>query len=91
MSHETPAGLLIRRINDGDESVITTLEQLAEADESRRFFGTEDKQGHTMLDALLKSVQRLSSGSLTELQKDAVLLMISCTLPGNYSYSLKKS
>jgi ankyrin repeat protein len=93
MSHETPADLLIRKVSDGDESVMRTLEQLAEADESRRFFGTENKQGQTMLDELLKSVQKLSSGSLTELQTNSVLLMISCTLPksGNYSYSLKKS
>jgi ankyrin repeat protein len=93
MSHETPADMLIRRINDGDELALTTLEDLAEADESRRFFGTEDGQGQSVLDATLKSVQGLPLGSLTELQTDAVLLMISCTLPrsGKYSHSLKKS
>lgn len=68
MSHETPADMLIRRINDGDESVMTTLEELAEADESRRFLGTEDRKGHTVLDSILKSVQGLPLGSsLTEL------------------------
>jgi hypothetical protein len=91
--HQTPADMLIRRINDGDELAVTTLEELAEADELRRFFGAEDSQGRTMLDAMLKSIQGLKEGTLTEVQIDALLLMLSCTPPrsGKYSHSWKTS
>jgi hypothetical protein len=98
-SRRTPSDVLIARILNDDPLALKTLQDLADADESRWFFGRADTGGQTMLDKLVGALAAGSkegavSSPLSAAQREAVLCVVACTPPGSsgrYPVSIKRS
>lgn len=86
--HQTPSDLIIKLINDNDTLALQTLNDIAAADQSRRFFAVQDGLGLTMLDKLLKSWPQKDAMALSSTQRNALLILIACTPPGSGRYAL---
>lgn len=88
-NQQTPADLLIALILNDELRSLRTLQDIADADPSRRFFGAVDATRRTMLDRLIKSISASEIGlGLTRLQRDALLCLVACTPPGSGRYAV---
>jgi ankyrin repeat protein len=88
---QSPMDVLIRRIIDGDDKVLTSLQDLARADEKRRFFGDEDAKSRTLLDKLLATFPSADGNKhvrLSHVERKALFVIATCTPPGSGKYTL---
>ena len=84
---QTPLDVLLQQILRNERRSLRTLLQLAEADPSRRVFGTVDPLGLTMLDKLVKFLFLEKNGHPSSHQVKALLSLLCCTPPGSGQYA----
>jgi Ankyrin repeats (3 copies) len=88
-NEQTPSDLLIALVLNDEPRSLRTLQDIADVDLSRRFFGAVDSNRRTMLDRLLKAISAGDIGiGLTRLQRDALLCVVACTPPGVGRYAV---